>query len=254
MRAMWIFISSLIVVILTGIIFVNSPTSENLKDPSHGPETAIKTAHKQNDSFTLGAMASLPESPSPQQAHLQNETSSFSNSSNLTGSPTQIIDSLTSYSPPENRDRSSKIVKPDVTFKTSDQATQAAKDKPGTVSGSSQFGGISLDSSNQKLAKREIVQNVPEGAKVPTVFYDDTEKPLPQQKALDRIAEEFEKNVSEVPPGLTQQEVWETARLIADERYITLFGYQAFNQYHLKAAKEALKEKKVRAAAAQITP
>jgi hypothetical protein len=78
------------------------------------------------------------------------------------------------------------------------------------------------------------------------VFYDDTEKPLPQQKALDRIAEEFEKNVSEVPPGLTQQEVWETARSIADERYITLFGYQAFNQYHLKAAKEALKEKRAR--------
>lgn len=95
----------------------------------------------------------------------------------------------------------------------------------------------------------EIVQDVPEGAKVPALFYDNESKPIPQQKALDRIAIEFQQNVSEIPPGMTQEEVWEAARAIADERYITLFGYQAFNQYHLQAAKEALKEKRARAAA-----
>lgn len=94
----------------------------------------------------------------------------------------------------------------------------------------------------------EIVQDVPEGAKVPALFYDNESKPIPQQKALDRIAIEFQQNVSETPPGLTKEEVWEAARAIADERYITLFGYQAFNQYHLQSAREALKEKRARAA------
>jgi hypothetical protein len=93
---------------------------------------------------------------------------------------------------------------------------------------------------------REISIPVPEGAKVPAVFFDAEEKPIAQQKALDRIAQEFEKNVSEIPPGLTKEEVWEAARSIADERYLTLFGYQAFNQYHIESAKEALKEKRAR--------
>ena len=95
-------------------------------------------------------------------------------------------------------------------------------------------------------APREISIPVPQGAKVPAVFFDVEEKPIAQQKALDRIAQEFEKNVSEIPQGLTQEEVWEAARAIADERYLTLYGYQAFNQFHIQSAKEALKEKKSR--------
>jgi hypothetical protein len=91
---------------------------------------------------------------------------------------------------------------------------------------------------------REITIPVPEGAKVPALFQDDTPKPPQQMKAVDRIASEFEQNVSEIPAGMTKEEVWEAARLIADERYMTLFGYQAYNQYHIKAAKEALKEKR----------
>lgn len=91
---------------------------------------------------------------------------------------------------------------------------------------------------------REITISVPEGAMVPAVFFDAVEKPLAQQKALDRIAKEFEKNVSVIPQGLTKEEVWEAARKSADERFLTLFGYQAFNQYHIQAAKEALKEKR----------
>ena len=93
-------------------------------------------------------------------------------------------------------------------------------------------------------APREISIPVPEGAKVPAVFFDAEEKPIVQQKALDRIAQEFEKNVSEIPQEITKEEVWEAARAIADERYLTLFGYQAFNQYHIESAKEALRERK----------
>lgn len=94
---------------------------------------------------------------------------------------------------------------------------------------------------------REISIPVPEGAKVPAAFFDGEDKPVAQQKALDRIAEEFEQNVSEIPAGMKKEEVWEAARLIADERYLTLFGYQAYNQYHIQAAKEALKEKQTAA-------
>jgi len=97
-----------------------------------------------------------------------------------------------------------------------------------------------------KATAPEISIPVPEGAKVPALFYDNEQKPIPQQKALDKIAREFEANVSEIPPGMTKEEVWEAARSIADERYITLYGYQAFNQYHIQAAKEALREKRQR--------
>jgi hypothetical protein len=93
---------------------------------------------------------------------------------------------------------------------------------------------------------REITIPVPEGAKVPALFHDDVPKPAPQMKALDKIATEFEKNVSEIPPGMTKEEVWEAARRFADESYLILFGYQAFNQYHIQAAKEALREKRQR--------
>jgi hypothetical protein len=45
---------------------------------------------------------------------------------------------------------------------------------------------------------------------------------------------------------MTKEEVWEAARKFADESYLILFGYQAYNQYHIQAAKEALREKRQR--------
>jgi hypothetical protein len=93
---------------------------------------------------------------------------------------------------------------------------------------------------------REITIPVPEGAMVPALFHDDVAKPAPQMKALDKIATEFEKNVSEIPPEMTREEVWEAAKRFADESYITLFGFEAYNQLHIQAAKEALKEKRAR--------
>jgi len=95
-------------------------------------------------------------------------------------------------------------------------------------------------------AIREITIPVPQGAKVPALFFDDTPKPQAQLQALDSIASEFEKNVSEVPIGMTKEEVWDAAREFADESYIMLFGYEAFNQYHIQSAREALKEKRAR--------
>ena len=256
MQKKWIFISSSIVVILIGFIFWNSSTVEDHAPPTRGLDSASKQYRQQDDRFSSSAIASPQENPLPQQMSISRATSSFSSANYSITSSAQVADPLTIDFPSQNKDHSSKLINPSVSaLGTSVQAPQSSNATPGImVSGGSQFGGASLSSSNQEPPIREIVQNVPEGAKVPTVFYDNIEKPLPQQKALDRIAEEFETNVSEVPPGLTQQEVWETARLIADERYITLFGYQAFNQYHLKAAKEALKEKKARAAFGLNTP
>lgn len=119
------------------------------------------------------------------------------------------------------------------------------------IRGSAPGGGESDFSGDGTEPAREISIPVPEGEMVPAVFFDAAAKPLPQQTALDRIAEEFEQNVSEVPAGLTQTEVWEAARKIADERYLTLFGYQAYNIYHIRSAKDALKEKRKRANATE---
>lgn len=255
MHAKWIFIISSIVVILVGFILWSPFTVEDHESSTRGLDAASKRSRQHADRFSSSAIASLLENPVPQQMPPSSATSSFSDTIHPKASPTQVTDPSTIVSPSQNRNHSSKFVNSAVAdFGTPVQAPQSSVATPGMGSGSSPFGGGSFNSPNQQPAIREIVQNVPEGAKVPTVFYDNTEKPLPQQKALDRIAEEFETNVSEVPPGLTQEEVWETARSIADERYITLFGYQAFNQYHLKAAKEALKEKKARAAVGLNTP
>ena len=61
---------------------------------------------------------------------------------------------------------------------------------------------------------------------------------------MEQVIKEFEKNIAEVPAGFTEGDVWDISREIADERYITLFGFEKFNQMHLSAAKEALKERK----------
>lgn len=88
---------------------------------------------------------------------------------------------------------------------------------------------------------------VPAGAIVPAILYDNDPKTPQQQAAVERIISEFEKNISEIPSGYSPSEVWEAARHIADERYLTLFGYEKFNQTHLSAAKEALKERRATA-------
>lgn len=99
---------------------------------------------------------------------------------------------------------------------------------------------------------RDLEIAVPTGARVPVVFYDQQPRPAAQQAFLDRIAAEFSEVVSSPPAGYSQQEVWEAARKIADERYTVLYGFDAFNQISMQAAKEALKDKK--AASAQTAP
>jgi hypothetical protein len=102
-------------------------------------------------------------------------------------------------------------------------------------------------------ANRDLNIPVPTGAKVPVVFYDNQARPIPQQQALDRIAGEFNEIISNPPTGYTQAEVWEAARKLADERYTVLYGFEAFNQMSMQAAREALREKKAVTAAGQKT-
>jgi hypothetical protein len=90
----------------------------------------------------------------------------------------------------------------------------------------------------------ELIIPVPPGAKVPALFLDETPRPVPQQKLLDGMAAEFNEAVSNPPPGVSVEDVWEKARLNADEKYLKFFGYAAYNAYHLQAAKEAAREKK----------
>jgi hypothetical protein len=97
---------------------------------------------------------------------------------------------------------------------------------------------------------------VPVGAIVPAAFYDDQTRSPQQAKALAKIANEFQKNIAsstqsssttQGAPNLNFKDPssdWETARQIADHQYLILFGYQAYNQAHLSAAKDALQERR----------
>lgn len=95
----------------------------------------------------------------------------------------------------------------------------------------------------------EIAVPVPAGQVGPAVFYDQEERTPQQAAALDQIAAEFSENISNPIADVSAEENWNAARKIADERYLTLFGYQAYNQYHLQGAMEALKEKQATPAA-----
>lgn len=96
-----------------------------------------------------------------------------------------------------------------------------------------------------------MVIEVPAGEKVPAVFYEVEPKPAPQQKMLDRIAAEFNQTVANPPPGVPKQLVWEGARRRADEQYIKLYGHAAYNDRHLQAAREAVREKRALEVAGQ---
>jgi hypothetical protein len=98
-------------------------------------------------------------------------------------------------------------------------------------------------------AELELVIPVPPGVKVPALFLDENPRPVPQQKMLDRMAAEFNEAVSNPPPGVSVEQAWEQARLQADQKYLKLFGYAAYNAYHLQAAMEAVREKRVLQAA-----
>lgn len=95
----------------------------------------------------------------------------------------------------------------------------------------------------------ELVIPVPPGEKVPALFLDEAPRPLPQQKMLDRMAKEFNEAVANPPAGMSMEEVWEHARLDADAKYLILFGYAAYNAYHVQAAKEAVQERRAQQSA-----
>ena len=135
----------------------------------------------------------------------------------------------------------------DIKIATLGSAPAATADEPAPEA---EAASDSAPAAEPVRSTRDLVVAVPTGAKVPVVFYDNEPRPVPQQQALDRIATEFSDTVNNPPAGYSQQEVWEAARKIADERYTVLYGFDAFNQISMQAAKEALKEKKAAAQAA----
>lgn len=109
------------------------------------------------------------------------------------------------------------------------------------------------------MAARNLDINVPFGARIPAVFFDDTPRPAPQQAALDRIMDEFQNAVGAASRSLVSEssngddatsgvttdiEAWEEARKIADRRYQILYGDAAYNQLTMSAAMQALEEKR----------
>jgi hypothetical protein len=89
----------------------------------------------------------------------------------------------------------------------------------------------------------EIAVAVPPGERAPAVFYDESPRPEPQMRMLDQIAREFNDLVAQPIPGYTSEQIWRAARDWADERYMYLYGWDAWHALHLNAAKEAVREK-----------
>jgi hypothetical protein len=221
----------LVVVVLLGWLLTSSPdsqisntvksTSKSFSKESSPMATDLASSGKSPAADFRSIDNQSVSSPSAKQSiSFQSGVKPFSENNSAATSPTRTASAESSSS--SGGSGSASMV---TSFDSSDKAPAVG------------FGGGPI---------REITIPVPEGAKVPALFQDDTPKPPQQMRALDRIASEFEQNVSEIPAGMTQEEVWDAARMIADERYMTLFGYQAYNQYHIKAAKEALKEKRER--------
>lgn len=114
-----------------------------------------------------------------------------------------------------------------------------------SADGSSARNPTPLAQSGQS-SSRELNIPVPLGAKVPAAVVDVTPDYTPQQtQALDAIIADFEKEIAEgASQGLTETQAWEAARMRADNRYRVLFGDAAYNMMSMKAAIEALEEKK----------
>jgi hypothetical protein len=68
-----------------------------------------------------------------------------------------------------------------------------------------------------------------------------------QVQSLDDIAGEFLDNaLSSGPAAQADVQNWRDAARLADERYRSMFGIEAFNRWSMEAAKEALAEKSQR--------
>jgi hypothetical protein len=87
---------------------------------------------------------------------------------------------------------------------------------------------------------------VPAGARLPALFLDERPLPAPQRRVLDRIANEFIDAVAGDPTG-QDRAFWESAREAADQQYIKLYGHSAYNALHMRAAKEAVRERRTTA-------
>lgn len=83
---------------------------------------------------------------------------------------------------------------------------------------------------------------VPQGERLPALFYDERPLPPPQRQALDRIANEFTDAVGAEGAGSA---VWAVARERADRQYLILYGHAAYHARHLQSAQEAVAEQKL---------
>lgn len=83
--------------------------------------------------------------------------------------------------------------------------------------------------------------SVPQGERLPALFYDERPLPPPQRQALDRMANEF---IDAVGAGGAGSAEWAVAREKADRQYLILYGHAAYHDRHLQSAKEAVAEQR----------
>lgn len=211
--------------------------------PTHFDHTdyPVQSSARQLDNFAEAEVIT-PASSKPEQTQQTDSFGRGRNAAEMSVAASTSIRTAGSASPMiQSKDADVEAT----TTGSADSVTTRAISDLGTSSGtelSAKSEGVgSADGAGQGS---ELVIPVPPGEKVPAIFLDENPRPVPQQKMLDRVAEEFNEAVSNPPPGVSVEEAWEQARLNADEKYLKLFGYAAYNAYHLQAAKEAAREKK----------
>ncbi|GAB4173635.1 MAG: hypothetical protein Fur0032_13260 [Terrimicrobiaceae bacterium] len=61
------------------------------------------------------------------------------------------------------------------------------------------------------------------------------------QKKLKQIENTFLETVKAPIDGLTDEEVWEAARSLADQEFIKIIGFDAYNKLHLEENRRRLR-------------
>jgi len=102
---------------------------------------------------------------------------------------------------------------------------------------------VSLPDPASVVVDQEIP--VPRGEPLPAAIMDEGYgASTAQVQSLDDIAGEFLDNALDSgPPSQAGIQNWRDAARLADERYRSMFGVEAFNRWSIEAAKEALAEK-----------
>jgi len=166
--------------------------------------------------------------------------------------PDQVRENATAAAPPTNRDlpsvsarepRSTAPGTRDSALAWPTSPSEPKSSRPPANTAPSISTSVSWPDPAPVVVDQEIP--VPRGEPVPAAIMDEGYgASTAQVQSLDDIAGEFLDNaLAPASPSQGDVQNWRSAARLADERYRTMFGVEAFNRWSIEAAKEALAER-----------